>query len=305
MRDIFRKDRCMLNRAPIFVNGFSFGGTNMITNLLASHPDVCWLSGETHEVFYSKPRKKMDKWIRKFFYLPVRISSGRDVFGRECLDERGRLPGLIMRYVDLYFFMDRLLTDRNEYKSEDVRYLREEVRNCRFLAKNVNGVVLASSQFSQIYPDATFLALVRNGLALCEGYVRRGWTAEDAGRLYETVCRKMIDDSRVIPNYHILKFEDMVLDPAGFLNDIYAYSGLDFAKVQKVRLQAKRSMNEDGTRSYTFGGSKDRETHWFTMEELRNYVRKGVNENQIDRLSPQDREAFLKQARGSMEILGY
>ena len=295
----------MLNRAPIFVNGFSFGGTNMITNLLASHPEVCWLSGETHEVFYSKPRKKLDKWVRRFFYLPVQVSSGRHVFGRECLEERSPLSKLMMRYVDLYFFMDKLSTDRNEYKSEDVRYLREEVKNCRFLAKNVNGVVLAGSQFSRIYPDATFLALVRNGLALCEGYVRRGWTAEEAGRLYETVCQKMIQDSQTIPNYHILKFEEMVSDPVGFMKNIYAYSDLDFAKVQKVRLQAKKSMNEDGTRSYTFGGSKDRETHWFTMEELRNYVRKGVNENQIDRLSPQDRDAFLKQARRSMEILGY
>ena len=295
----------MLNRAPIFVNGFSFGGTNMITNLLASHPEVCWLSGETHEVFYSKPRKKLDKWVRKFFYLPVEVSSGRDVFGRECLDERGLLSKFMMRYVDLYFFMDKMTTDRNKYKSEDVRYSREEAKNCRFLAKNVNGVVLACSQFSRIYPDATFLALVRNGLALCEGYVRRGWTAGDAGRLYETVCQKMIQDSRTIPNYHILKFEEMVSDPVGFMKDIYAYAGLDFAKVQKVRLQAKKSMNEDGTRSYTFGGSKDRETHWFTLEELRNYVRKGVNENQIDRLSIQDRDAFLKQARRSMEILGY
>jgi hypothetical protein len=115
----------------------------------------------------------------------------------------------------------------------------------------------------------------------------------------------MIQDSQTITNYHILKFEEMVSDPVGFMKIIYEYSGLDFAKVEKVRLQAKRSMNEDGTRSYTFGGSKDRETHWFALKELRNYVRKGVNENQIDRLSPQDKDAFLRQARRSMEILGY
>jgi len=303
--DTLRKDGLMLNRAPIFVNGFSFGGTNMITNLLASHPEVCWLSGETHEVFYSKPRKKMDKWIRRFFYLPVQISAGSHVFGRECLDERGRLSVPMMRYIDLFFYIDKLSTDRNEYKSEDVRYLREEIKRCRFLAKNVNGVVLASSQFSQIYPDATFLALVRNGLALCEGYVRRGWRAEDAGRLYETVCQKVIQDSRTIQNYHIVRFEEMVSDPLGFMKKIYSFAGLEESRVEKVRLQAKKSMNEDGTRSYTFGGSKDRETHWFTLEELRNYVRKGVNENQIDRLSPRDKETFLSQAKSSMELLGY
>ena len=295
----------MLNKAPIFVNGFSFGGTNMIVNLLASHPDVCWLSGETHEVFYSKPRKKMDKWVRRTVYFPIEVFSGRHIFGRECLEPRRDLSSLMMRYVDLLFFLDKMKTDRNEFKSEQKRYSREEVRNSRFLAKNVNGVVLASSQFARMYPDATFFALVRNGLALCEGYVRRGWAPGDAGKMYEIVCQKMIEDSRTIPNYYIVRFEDMVSDPVGFMKKIYGNAGLDESKVEKVRLQAKRSMNSDGTRSYTFGGSKDRETHWFTIAELRNYVRKGVNENQIDRLCLQDRDAFLNQAQGSMELLGY
>jgi len=295
----------MLNRAPIFVNGFSFGGTNMIVNLLASHPDVCWLSGETHEVFYSKPRKKADKWIRRFFYLPVQISAGRHVFSRECIDERGQIPKLMMRYIDLLFYIDKLTTDRNDYKFENVRYNRKEVKKSRFLAKNVNGVVLASRQFAKMYPDATFFSLVRNGLALCEGYVRRGWAAEDAGKMYETVCQQMINDSGTLPNCHLVRFEDLVADPAGFMKKIYGLAGLDAGKVDKVRLQAKRSMNKDGTRSYTFGGSKDRETHWFSMEELAGYVRDDVNQNQIEQLGKQNREIFLRQAKSSMEKLEY
>lgn len=295
----------MLNKAPIYVNGFSFGGTNMIVNLLASHPDVCWLSGETHEVFYSKPRKKMDKWVRRVLCLPVQASVGQHIFGRECLDPRRALPSFMMRYVDLLFFLDKMNTDRNEFKSEQERYSREELKGCRFLAKNVNGVVLASSQFAKMYPDATFFALVRNGLALCEGYVRRGWAPEDAGKMYETVCQQMINDSGTLPNYHLVRFEDMVADPAGFMKKIYGLAGLDAGKVDKVRLQAKRSMNKDGTRSYTFGGSKDRETHWFSMEELAGYVRNDVNQNQIEQLGEQNREIFLRQARSSMEKLGY
>jgi hypothetical protein len=176
---------------------------------------------------------------------------------------------------------------------------------CRFLAKNVNGAVVASSLFSQMYPDASFIALVRNGLALCEGYVRRGWTAGDAGRMYETVCQKMLQDSRIIPNYHIVKFEEMVSDPVGFMKKIYSYAGLDADRVEKVRLQAKRSMNSDGTRSYTFGGSKDRETHWFTLDELGAYMRNDVNANQIQQLGTENREFFLSQAKDSMEKLGY
>lgn len=295
----------MLNKAPIFVNGFSFGGTNMIVNLLASHPEVCWLSGETHEVFYSKPGKKMDKWVRRALYLPVQASVGQHIFGRECLEQRRGLSPLIMDYADLLLFLDKIKTDRNEFKNELQRYTRKEIRNCRFLAKNVNGVVLASSQFAKMYPDATFIALVRNGLALCEGYVRRGWAAEAVGKMYETVCGKMIDDAEAIPNYHIVKFEEMVGDPVSFMRRIYGLAGLDAAKVEKVRLQAKRSMNKDGTRSYTFGGSKDRETHWFTIKELSSYVRKDVNRNQIELLGEENREIFLKFAGNAMKEFGY
>ena len=40
----------MLNRKPIFINGFSSGGTTILTNVLASHPDVCTVS-EIHHLF--------------------------------------------------------------------------------------------------------------------------------------------------------------------------------------------------------------------------------------------------------------
>lgn len=295
----------MLNKRPIFVNGFSFGGTNMITNLLASHPDVCWLSGETHEVFYSKPRKKVDKWIRRLFYSPVQIMSVPHIFGRECEEKPNQMPTFMMRYVDLLFFIDKSTTTLNEFKYDNVPYSRKEVKACRFLAKNVNGVVLASLLFSKIYPDATFLALVRNGLSLCEGYVRRGRTAEAVGRMYETVCQKMIHDSQTIPNYNIVRFEDMVSDPLSFMKKIYSFAGLDINNISKVRLQAKRSMDKNGTRKYTFGGVKDRETHWCDIEDLDKFVRKDVNENQANQLSPQDRDAFLQQAKKSMEYFGY
>ncbi len=289
------------------MNGFKYGGTNLIMNLLASHPDVCWLSGETQFVFNSRgSRHALDRWARKLFYMPIKVSSGAVVLHRtKDIDTPRHLSRFMMPYVDLFFFIDKITTARNEFKAEDVRYTREEVRKSRFLAKNVNGLVLASSLFAGMYPDATFIALVRNGLALCEGFMRRGWTAEEAGRMYGKVCLKMIEDSGRIPNYRIVRFEEMVSDPLRFMKEIYSFAGLDEGKVEKVRLQAKRSMNPDGTRSYTFGGSKDRETHWFPVEEIRNYFRGDVNKNQIERLGAENREIFLKQAGGAMEKLGY
>ena len=46
----------MLNKRPIFIIGFARGGTNIILNLLRSHPDVCSPRGETDQVFRGKGR---------------------------------------------------------------------------------------------------------------------------------------------------------------------------------------------------------------------------------------------------------
>jgi len=294
----------MLNKAPIFINGFTRGGTNLIMNLLASHPEVSILSGETQEVFCGTS-KRGNRKIRRFFYSPVKAAAGQHIFQTHSFENRKSIPRAMMHYIDLFFYIDKLATERNTFKSEDSRYSLRELNRTRFLAKNINGVVFASDIFAEMYPDATFIAIVRNGLAICEGHIRRGRTADEFGQMYEAVCRKMIQDSTLRKNYHIVYFEDMVADPVGFMKKIYALANLDIAKVSKVRLQAKKSMGEDGSRQYTFGGEKDRETHWFGAETIGNYIRKEVNESQIRRLSAEDRDAFLKQAQRSMEDLGY
>ncbi len=296
----------MLNKAPIFINGFSFGGTNLLMNLLASHPDVSMLSGETHEVFFSKPNNNIvDKALRRFFYLPVRILLGQHIFGKWCYEERKVISKPLMHYIDLIFYIDKITNERNKYKQEGSKYKFSEIQNSRFLSKNMNGVVFASKRLSEIYPDATFISLVRDGIPLCEGYVRRGWKAEEVGKMYNVICQRMILDSQHIPRYHIVRFEDMVSDPVSFMKKVYSYSGLDISKVSKVRLQAKRSMDKDGIRRYTFGGSNDREIHWFDIEELNNYVRKDVNKNQAYFLSPEDKRIFNEQAEKSLKSLGY
>lgn len=295
----------MLNKRPIFINGFSYGGTNLIMNFLASHPDVCLLSGETHEVFVSKPNRKLDKLVRKMFYFPLRKAAGQDIFGRKYLEERRPLPAHLGRYLDLIFYVDKLVSDRNRDRTEGVPYTFREKKESRFLAKNVNGVVLASAAFADLYPDATFFGLVRNGFALCDGYRRRGWSVEDFARLYDTVCRRMIEDAKTLPNYRIVRFEDMTSDPLRFIREIFGHAGLDIGQTPKIRLQAKRSMNSDGTRSYTFGGAKDRELHWFPLADIPQYMRSDVDRNQQAQLPPEDL-AVLKDRTGStLRELGY
>lgn len=295
----------MINKAPIFINGFSFGGTNLIMNLFVSHPDVCMLSGETHEVFASKPRKVLDKYVREFFYLPVRAAARQDVMGKACFEERHTLPPLVMRYIDLIFYVDKITTGRNDFKDEGVPYTRDEVGRARFLAKSVNGVVFATDVFARMYPDATHVALVRDGFALCEGYKRRGWSAREFAAMYARVCSKMLADEKRYDNYHIARFEDMVADPVGFTKKMYSLAGLDIGRLARVRLQAKRTMDSSGARRYTFGGDKDREIRWFSLDEVPAYIRGDVNRNQASNLTDEDKRDVLAAAGPVMETLGY
>src|SRR6187549_799291 len=94
----------MLNRAPIFVNGFQRGGTNILMNLIASHPDVALLSGETHQIFLGKPDENFKKWIDRMFYIPVVLFSGRHLFDPHTPRERGPAPRPVQRYLDATFY---------------------------------------------------------------------------------------------------------------------------------------------------------------------------------------------------------
>lgn len=295
----------MLNKAPIFVNGFHRGGTNIIMNLMVSHPGVCMPAGETQEVFHGMRAEPIGRLVRRALYLPIWAAARQHTFHPKLLSDRNALPGFMMRYIDLLLYVNRFTVFENRFKAEGVRYSRSELGNARIVSKNGSGTVLATDIFARMYPDATFIALVRNGLAVCEGMMRREmFTAEGAGAVYETVCQRMIRDAYRMGNYHIVRFEDMISDPLSFMEELYGYAGLDVASVPKFRFEARPSTSSDGRQEFTLG-NEFRKLYWFPLEEIGAHLRADVNENQIAQLSEADRESFLRQARRSMEHFGY
>ena len=117
----------MLNHKPIFINALARGGSNIIMNLLLSHPNVCISSGETHKVF------KGTKWD-SFFYrfkkrilydLPIRFYTGQDIFGINWLEPRKPVPSMIQHYIDRILYYGRFkasIDTHNKYKYEKICY---------------------------------------------------------------------------------------------------------------------------------------------------------------------------------------
>jgi hypothetical protein len=301
----------MLNRRPIFINGFARGGTNILLNILRSHPDVCSPYGETREVFLGT--HGINKWVcRILYYLPLRLYFQANIFAQYRHDSviagHTTYPVWLLQHIDRVFYHSKqraTAADQNKYKAEGVEYTAEEIKGSRLLCKNVNAVVFLSDLFRQIYPDAAFIALVRNGLALCEAYKRRkGWSAEQTAVMYRNITQKMLEDTARYPQSYLIKFEEIVAHPRWSIAHIYDWLDLDLGMVHKIRLQNKRVLSKDGEHQLAHQGPF-KALRWYRLDELERYFVQGVNQNQIGRLSDKEQADFLRIAGPTMEALGY
>jgi hypothetical protein len=196
-----------------------------------------------------------------------------------------------------------MIEANNLFKTEGILYTREELANCRLLTKGLNGLVFTVEMFREMYPDAVFIGLIRNGLAICEGYIRRGGTAEKTAHIYRCVAEKMLEYEAQMPNYRIIRYEDMVTNPLKFVDMIYNYAGLDLKQLNNIRLQSKRVMDSFGKRNLLKGS--DRQVFWYKLSELHQHIKPDINENQIRQLSVEDKEKFLSIAGETMMKLEY
>lgn len=294
----------MLNKQPIFVNGFQRGGTNILMRLISSHPQVRILGAEIHELFYGRETQPVQKWLRRLAYTPVLLATRQHTFWPYRFYDRRPLPRPVSRYVDLLFYLYKQTAPDTAYSNGQAGPTGQEKKEARMVCKCVNGVVLATPLFADMYPDATFIALVRNGLALCEGFVRRGWSARRFGRMYREIGSRMLADAGRRENYHLVQFEALLADPAATIEKVYGLAHLDVAATKKFKLQAKKSMGQDGRRQLTFG-QQDKAIIWCPIDELSQHLRQDVNDNQIARLTAADKTAFLQEAHEVMDALGY
>ncbi len=299
----------MLNKAPIFINGFSRGGSNILVNLFLSHPGVCFPSGETQKVFRGRARvetRARSVYKRLFYDLPISLRSGQAMFAPANLKSRPPLSPWAKNFVDRVLYKEKIAARNerhNRFIREGVEYGPQEIARSRLLCKNLNGLILMTENFSAIYPDAIFFGLVRNGLALCEGHLRRGRQPERFARMYDLLANRIVEYSERMENYHLVRFEETLAGTIGQMKALYEMANLDFSQIEKVRLQMKASLSMAGRHELQRG--YDRQVFWYALEEVPAHFNPDIDAIQIANLFDRDRESFLKIAGKTMEKLGY
>tara|TARA_B100001250_G_C19682986_1_gene736710 strand:+ start:149 stop:1039 length:891 start_codon:yes stop_codon:yes gene_type:complete len=293
----------MKNKSPIILNCFSRGGSNILWNLFLSHPNVCHPLEETIQIFNTSLRAP------RFAGYKINFMTRQNLFNQWNLKDRRTIGKKSSEYIDNVLFNKKLnnVFDKDmQYKDSLNKYSLDEIRNTRLVIKNNNGLIFCSEVFNHIYPDATFVALIRNPIALYESHKRRKTPVSNSINFFIDFYKKMIAKMKIdqdsIANYHIIRFEDIINNPIRMIKTIYKWAHLDFESVDKIRLKSKASMNKKGVRTTKFTENKH---YWFSLSELETIINKNVNENQISRLDNQEIDYLLKDLEPLVSEFGY
>lgn len=295
--------------SPIFIVGLGRSGTGILLNLLQSHPEVCTVGGEVQQVF-SRGRRPDEPLLlslrRRSDVLRIRMLQGENAFRNHWSPRRPLRPASI-RLMNAVFrrgMRNARGVTENRHQADGVRYADHEIEDARFVTKLLQGLILLTEPMMSAYPRARFVGIVRHGLALCEGHIRRGTDPEAAAAAWRDACNQMIRYADCYESFRLFRFEELISDPLATFDAISRHAGLDPDRIDSIRWVSKKTIDARGRHSGTDGTAEQR-LEWFPKHELPLHVVEAVNDNQIRRLSERERDAILRVAGDTLRRLSY
>lgn len=284
----------MKNSKAVVLSGFQRGGTGIVWNILQSHPQLCSPILETGEVLFGAHMRR----------APTRIL--KRIFTEKHLIDTPVIGNILFSIADLWLYgakMRNLNHHQNGTKSDGVLYTRDEIKKCALCMKSVNEDIYLNDIFNKYYKESYYIGLMRNGYALCNGWMRRGYSAEQVGKVYNTIGKYMIETSEKNPNFTIVKFEDAIDNPFGIAEDLFRFANLEPVVLEKLRIKATKRISDSGAHEVKFGSEESK--YWFDSKQIYNLLDKNINSTQIHLLSEEDRVTFEGEAKDVLEYFQY
>jgi hypothetical protein len=292
----------VIEAGPIFLLGLQRGGTNQPLNVLRSHPSTYWPAGEFHEPF--RPRNfKNERFraVRKLArYAPIWLAAG-DVLNLDAPLKRARpLKGFAGRALRAG------LAASCRSNAGLVAIYRATLRDRgfapdRMVVKVMNYNVGLVPDLLDLYPNARFVGIIRDGRGVCEGQMARRAEVEQATALYTQFGEWLSEYEAAGLPIRTWRFEDMLADPWATGLEMYDFCGLDPDLTLGVRLQDKHRIL----------GDKDRITgiakydHYYLFSEMSRHMRADANASSFARLSEAARGEIESRCGGVLRRFGY
>lgn len=278
----------------VIISGLARGGTNILWNAIQSHPEYCSAMLETNEI------------LRNTHYIPKYI--------KFIIDRYSRCPNIVRSFSRVYSrqvflkLKEKNFEDPfNKYKTEDELYALEEIKNCGLVLKgvtSVNSFELRYSDFiNQVFPESYNIRLIRNGYAVCEGWVRRGAEPRKAGIMYRRFGEKILEESTYMSRHKIIKYEDFIPNIFSITKEILDWTNASPVHFKKIRLKAKKVLSNEGRHQIRSG--VDGQKYWVSQEELGAFIDFSINQKQIAQLSISDAKVFESEAKPILDKFQY
>lgn len=210
-----------MNHGPIIIGGSGSSGSTLLVSILGRHPDVATgteLSLFNKRTFYelsiSDLKRRAEKIVRKGM-----CTDGWMLYPRINFEKYGWTREEFVRLLHTSS-SKKEITDRFFD-----RYL--DAKGKRIWAEKTPSNAYCFNAFRELYPDARFIHIYRDGRDVVTSFLKRGMTPYFATMLwmYNTAHALRYKD---LPEYYEIRYEDLVSDPENQIRKLCDFLNISF-----------------------------------------------------------------------------
>jgi len=249
----------------IFIMGCNNSGTSLLYNILGEHPQIGKVATESVNL-----SKVWPSYITNV--LPSSLKSGYN----RAWTERPDIFHLTEKDAHI---------DENRLRYDWLNVVKVHKRLDRlYLLEKTTENACRSRWLQKVFPNSYFIGIVRNGYAVAEGLRRNtGYPIERCARHWNAANKIMSDDSKLLNNIKLIKYEDLAEEPKKILSEIADFLKIDGRPFVELADKAWGTQNIYGK-----------------PMEIRN-----LNQASMDKISKQDMDIVAKEAAEMLKYFGY
>jgi len=284
-----------MSRKLFLISGFSRGGTNILWNLICSHPNVLTTGIELNEIFGPSRTN-----IPMFWKLII----------EGCAIPGLPVPEFVANYSEhriISFAEQHAKKSWGRWKSPGKVYIDDEVSQLAICTKSVNSwardpmFALMKRNFALKYNllllhsfgRGRTIYVMRDSESQCNGWMRRGCDPYQAGKWYNKIVDSMLKDYVNRPgDVLFVKFHDLLFDTLLTLNKVFEFLEIDKKELSYYRLKLKKVLKKDGSHEVLSGNEGD--MVWVPKNDLETFLDSGVDARQREDLSAMAKNEFIR-----------
>ena len=256
-------------KKPIFLLGAHKSGTSLLRSLLDCHPQLFVIPFEAH--FFQISNYWVDYRFRKTRPPYKSIPEAKHVMKSHVKfvnESREKMTdSLLYGKLDIDAFEEKLRVNVDTFSELIDLYVRsihfslfhsELPDDTMIVEKSVENAEFAQD-IIQMYPDAKFVHIVRNpyaNLVSIRRYIsKRGYPFIGNALLsLNNSFYYLYRNQRLIENYMIIKYEDLVTQPDKTIKRVADYLGIDFTETLLLPTSLGESWGGNSSRGIQFEG---------------------------------------------------